>query len=299
MSVPLRDMSVTSVEPAVPAAASDAHFAAAMTRFRKKRWLPASAAATSSPPSAAKAGSSRRQSRFVVAWLRMCSSSPICSPWAARSRTSIGPVRSSRRASSGPARSRRKRARSTASSSPTPNHSVRPGPSLSVEKARVPEPSSCTTQTGIEGEQTPVIGPTWPCSLPQRRRTSPTSSSSCGLRAIGGPALEQAGRHQRAALRVAHALPLDRRPGVQQRPVLEPVDHLARRRDGHRVRARPLDRAQRRRVGRLDALAVRAPRPLQQRHDRGLAAARAGASRRRPPRPPARAPRRRTKTARR
>ena len=37
MSVPLRDMSVTSVEPVEPAAASDAHFAAAMTRLRKKR----------------------------------------------------------------------------------------------------------------------------------------------------------------------------------------------------------------------------------------------------------------------
>jgi hypothetical protein len=36
MSVPLRDISVTTLDPAVPAA-SDAHFAAAMTRLRKKR----------------------------------------------------------------------------------------------------------------------------------------------------------------------------------------------------------------------------------------------------------------------
>ena len=300
MSVPLRDMSVTSDDPAVPAAASDAHFAAAMTRFRKKWWLPASTAATSSPPSAAKAGSSWRQSRFAVAWLRMCSSSPICSPWAARSRTSIGPVRSSRRASSGPARSRRKRARSTASSSPTPNHSVRPGPSLSVEKARAPVPSSSTTQTGIEGEQTPVIGPTWPCSLPQRRRTSPTSRRSCASERIGGPALEQAGRHQRAALRIAHALPVDRRPRVQQRPALEPVDHLARRaRRSARAGARPSSAPSAVAL----AASTRSPCAPHARSSsattRGLAARRAGASRRRPRRRPARAPRRRTPTARR
>ena len=297
MSVPLRDMSVTSVDPAVPVAASDAHFAAAMTRFRKKRWLPASTPATSSPPSAAKAGSSRRQSRFVVAWLRMCSSSPICSPWAARSRTSIGPVRSSRRASSGPARSRRKRARSIASSSPTPNHSVRPGPSLSVEKARAPEPSSCTTQTGHRGRADAGHRPDVAELVAAAQAHLADVQPLLRLGAIGGPALEQAGRHQRAALRIAHALPVDRRPRVQQRPALEPVDHLTGRGDGQHVRARAFERAQRRRVGRLHRArrARPTPAPAAPRHRPRRPPA--GASRRRPPRPPARAPRRRTTKA--
>ena len=45
--------------------------------------------------------------------------------------------------------------------------------------------------------------------------------------AIRRPALEQARRHQRAALRVADALPRDRRPGVEQHALREPVDRQA------------------------------------------------------------------------
>ena len=37
--------------------------------------------------------------------------------------------------------------------------------------------SSATIQTGIEGEQTPVIGPTWACSLPGSSAISPRASS--------------------------------------------------------------------------------------------------------------------------
>ena len=61
--------------------------------------------------------------------------------------------------------------------------------------------------------------------------------------AVAGPALEQARADQRAALRIADPLPLDRRAGVEQHAVVEPVDHLARRRDGHDMRPRALDRA--------------------------------------------------------
>ena len=116
--------------------------------------------ADASPPSAANAGASSRISRLRVAWLRMCSSSPMLNPSAASAKTSRGPECSSSRASVGPSSSRKNRSRRTDSASPTPNHNVRPGPSLSVEKARVPDCSSATTQTGIDGEHTPVIGPT-------------------------------------------------------------------------------------------------------------------------------------------
>ena len=58
---------------------------------------------------------------------------------------------------------------------------------------------------------------------------------------------------------------------MQQHPVLEPVDRLAGRGDGHHVRAGALDRTQRGRVALLDPLAARAPRALQQRHDIGVA----------------------------
>ena len=132
-SVPLRDISVTTLDPSVPLAASEAHFAAAIVRLRKKWWLPAMKRADASPPIAANAGASSRISRFRVAWLRMCSSSPIASPSAASAKTSIGPPYSSSCASAGPSSSRKNRSRATASSSPTPNHSVCPGPSLSVE----------------------------------------------------------------------------------------------------------------------------------------------------------------------
>ena len=50
-------MRCTIVEPSAPsAAASDAHFAAAIVRLRKKWWLPARNAATSSPPWARERG---------------------------------------------------------------------------------------------------------------------------------------------------------------------------------------------------------------------------------------------------
>ena len=131
-------------------------------------------------------------SRWPAAWLRMCSSSPICRPCAASPSTSTGPVRSSSPASTGPARSRRKRWRSTASSSPTPSQNVRPGPSLSVENARAPLASSSTTHTAIDGEHTPVIGPTWPCSLPLSSAHLAAGEQRRGAVAVGGPALEQA-----------------------------------------------------------------------------------------------------------
>ena len=131
--------------------------------------------AAASPPTTAIAGARSRSSRLPVAWERMCSSSPMFRPWAARPKTSIGPRWWSMRASRGPRSSRKNRRRSTDSSSPTPNHSVRPPPSFKVENARR-EPSS-TTHTGIDGEHTPVIGPTCECSLPEASVISPRSSS--------------------------------------------------------------------------------------------------------------------------
>ena len=50
-------------------------------------------------------GSRLRSSRLVLAWTRMWTSSPICTPWAARPRTSIGPCARRASASSGPATS--------------------------------------------------------------------------------------------------------------------------------------------------------------------------------------------------
>ena len=172
--VPLRAISDTTLDPSTAPTASQAHLHAAIVRLRKKWWLPATKRAAASPPSAAKAGSRSRIRRLPVAWLRMCSSSPMFSPWPASASTSTGPRCSSSRASVGPRSSRKKRRRSTASSSPTPNHSVRPGPSFSVENARAPPPS--TIHTGIEGEHTPVIGPTWSCSLPGSSAISPAAS---------------------------------------------------------------------------------------------------------------------------
>ena len=168
-------MSDTTLAPGTPEPASSVHFEAAIVRLRKKCQFVERKRAAFSPPSAAKPGSRSRMSRLPVAWLRMCSSSPWCRPCAASLKISIGPDRSMSRPMSGPRSSRKKRRRSIASSASVPNHSVLPAPSLNVENARAPDPSSSTTHTGIDGEHTPVIAPTWLCSLPEARPISPVS----------------------------------------------------------------------------------------------------------------------------
>ncbi len=189
--------------------------------------------ATSSPPSRREA---RRRARAAagapVAWLRMCSSSPICSPCAARARTSTGPSRSSSRASSGPARSRRKRRPldRLVVADAEPQRVARPLVERR-ERARARRPRPRRPRPASTASRRRSSAPTWPCSLPLRSATSPAAEQRRGASAVRRPALEQARRDQRAPLRVADALPLDRRPGVQQHAVREAVDHLAGRRD--------------------------------------------------------------------
>ena len=159
-SVPLRAISETTLEPSRPPAASDAHLAAAIVRFRKKWWLPAMKRADASPPTRRERRrelADQQVARRLAAHVQLVAH---VQPLGGEPEHVDGPACSSSRASAGPSSSRKNRSRSTDSSSPTPNHSVRPGPSLSVENARVPGASSATTQTGIDGEQTPVIGPT-------------------------------------------------------------------------------------------------------------------------------------------
>ena len=79
----------SSPRPARPRSA--AHLAAAIVRLRKKWWLRDMKRAAGSSPSAASAGARSRSSRLPVAWLRMCSSSPMLRPCAARPNTSTGP----------------------------------------------------------------------------------------------------------------------------------------------------------------------------------------------------------------
>ena len=235
-------------------------------------------------PARRSAGARSRSSRLPVAWLRMCSSSPMFSPWAARPNTSTGPalLEQPRRAA---ARARRGRSagRSTASSSPTPNHSVRPGP-RSASRTRAAPPSS-TTHTGIDGEQTPVIGPTWSCSLPGSSAISPRCEQRRRLGAIGRPALEHAaassarrcGSHTRS-----HAIG---GPECSSSPSRSPGTTVPA---GATVTARgdaPSIAATASRVGRRDRVAVAAPQPRQQRHRRRRRRP-AGASRPRRPTAP-------------
>ena len=140
---------------------------------------------------------------------------------------------------------------------------------------------------GIEGEQTPVIGPTWPSSLPQRSRISPTASRAA---AASRSAAQPSSRHAATSARRCGSQTRSQSiggPACSSVSALEPLDHLAGRGDGHHVRARalrsrtapprwPLDRARRARPRPAPA----APRPRRRRRP-------AGASRRRPRRPPA------------
>ena len=245
ISVPLRDMSVTSVEPVAPAGGERRALRRRHDQVEEEEVVAVErSAATSSPPSAAKAGSSRRQQqvrRRLAAHVQLVAHlEPLRGEVEDVDRAR---ALEQRARAAGRARSRRKRARSTASSSPTPNQNVRPGPSLSVENARTPERLVLARPTpAIEGEQTPVIGPTWPCSLPLRSRTSPAAEQRRRRLAVAGPALEQAradaARGAADRRRRSHSIG---GPGVQQHAVVEPVDHLAGRRDGHDMRPRALD----------------------------------------------------------
>ena len=210
-----------------------------------------------------------------MAWLRMCSSSPMFRPWAARSKTSTGPRRSSSAPSRGPSSSRKNRSRSIDSSSPTPNHSVLPGPSLSVEKARC-EPSA-TTQTGIDGEHTPVIGPTWSCSLPGSSAISPRSSAAVAASRFGSqPSNSTAATSARRCGSQTRSHVIGG-PECSSRPSRMPGTTS---RAGATVTARgdaPSIAATAREFASRDRVAVRAPEPREQR-DRVRVAAR-----RRPP----------------
>ena len=135
MSVPLRDIRCTTDDPATPAAASDAHLAAAIVSVRKKWWLPGHEArdllpaVRREPGARASAAAGCRSPGCACAARR-----PSAAPARRAPSTSIGPSRSSSARAAGPRRRGGSAGRSTASSSPTPNQSVSPGPSLSVEK---------------------------------------------------------------------------------------------------------------------------------------------------------------------
>ncbi len=199
-----------------------------------------------SSPAAASPPARSRSSRLPVAWLRMCSSSPMLTPCAASEKTSIGPSAASTRDSDGPRWSRKKRSRSIAGSPPTPNQSVSPGPSLSVENARRSDAGSSVTQTAIDGEQIPVIGPTCRCSVPDLSVTWPPDSRSRALSRSDAQPFEQNRRDHRPPLRITDALPRDRRPRVQEHAVVETIDHVARAGDVDRLRLAAFDRVERR-----------------------------------------------------
>ena len=244
--------------PSAPAAASDAHLAAAIVRFRKKWWLPAT-------KRAARLAADRRERRRAARGSAGCrwpgcacaARRPCSAPWAASPKTSTGPRCSSSRASSRPERrrgrsaaarsTRRRRRRTTACG---------PGPRSSVENARAPLRSSSTTQTGIDGEQTPVIGPTWSCSLPGSSAISPRSSSrSASARSGAQPSntaaassARRCGSHTRS-----HSIG---GPECSSSPSRRPGTTVARRRD-RRPRAAPSPRSARPR--RALAAATRSP----------------------------------------
>ena len=120
-SVPLRDITVTIVEPGTSRAASSASFAVGMPRLRKKCSLPpmnlSTAAMSDDGASTATIdGDSSRSAMSEPARLRLCPSSPICSIWASDRLDVERVVRSRPRtaaASTGPSTSRIQRSRST------------------------------------------------------------------------------------------------------------------------------------------------------------------------------------------
>ena len=250
--------------------------------------------ADASPPSAANAGARSRTSRLPVAWLRMCSSSPMFRPCAARPNTSIGPAVLEQRA---PARAE------------LVAEEAQPLDRLVVADAEPQRPARALVQGRVRRADAAVLDAPTPASTASRRRSSArrgrarcrararsrrAASSARGLVAIRRPALEHRRGAQRPPLRVADALPRDRRPGVQQQPVAHPGHDVARRRDRHRPRRSPPRSAPPPRRSRPRSRSPCAPHSrVSARQHRRVAAARAGASRPRRRARPGRAARRR------
>ena len=160
-------MPTQMLDPATSRAQASTDRAAAMARLRKNRWLPARKVPSSTragDSSASRWGRSKRISRLVEAWVRMWTSSPICSPWAATAKTSMGPPAATAAPtasfSSGPARLRRNRSRCTAAGVSRPNHATSPGPWLMAEKARVPPSRFSTIHTQADGPMAVAMGTT-------------------------------------------------------------------------------------------------------------------------------------------
>ncbi len=105
-SVPLRAITVTTVQPGMFSAGSSIAFIAGIERFRKKWSLPSmkrSTAATvaESFTASTSAGAIARMNNDVPALLRLWHSSPMCSAWLIMLRRSIGPLTSSAALSAG------------------------------------------------------------------------------------------------------------------------------------------------------------------------------------------------------
>ncbi len=259
-----RDQRHDARVPARPRPASDAHFAAAIVRFRKKWWLPATNAGDV-------LAAQRREPGHQVADRAGCRSPgcacaarrPCCRPWAASAEDVDRALALEQpRAAAAPRSSRKKRSRSIASSSPTPNHSVLPGPSLSVENARAPAASSSTTHTGIDGEQTPVIGPTWSCSLPgrevdTRRRRAVARAPS---RSPAQPSNRQAATSARRCGSQTRSQAIGGPECSSVRPSPAPARRRPRGRPSPRAAARPRCARRRCALAGVDALAVARPR---------------------------------------
>ena len=182
-SVPLRAMTVTSVEPATPPAGSTIDFPAAIARFRKNWSLPARNSARRAtawwrPPTFAIPGIIARVSSAVAARLRWCISSAMRSACAISARRSMPPSARSPAPSSGPASVAIQLRRASTLSSLAPYRSTLPSPSLIVAWPRVPWARFSTTNTGIEGVTTPAIGPAVAWWWQGSSRTAPRSTSS-------------------------------------------------------------------------------------------------------------------------
>ena len=159
-----------------------------MARLRKNRWLPDRNRASSTRSGVGQRREVGQQvagsAGWSCAWVRMCTSSPICTPWAASANTSIGPGgAAATRRSSGPATSRRnsqpldRRRRLP----PEPGGLAR----ALVDRRRRPgcrRPRLSTTNTGADGPMALAIGTTVSCWLAGSSRDLAVGQQRVGLR---------------------------------------------------------------------------------------------------------------------
>ncbi len=252
-----------------------------MARLRKNRWLPARNRPSSTragESSARRWGSSVRISRLVEACVRMWTSSPICRPWAATAKTSIGPPAVGRglhrfvEQGPGDVAQESQALHGGRRLPPEPRHFARPlvdageGAGAPIPILDDPDPGRRADGRRHGNDGVVVVG--------RLERHFALLDQSAGLVGAVGPALGHHRRPDRAAQRVADVGPSDRRAAVEDRALADAGHHVGRRGQAGEQRHAGVEAAHHFSVGLVDRRRPGAVEAAEGGHRFGVAAGR-------------------------